>query len=273
MCPGFRLMAMAMSGVAIARAGIPSRPTDMVNRTLVVRWEEQPTRGTAPALPCEPGGQSGADRRVAAPSGAPRDPIPLVRTPMARDLGVPPAGDCTMGGAIHLALRGNRRGKHPAGVPSRPVPVVHPPGRGVGVSPAGPVAALYPRAMIHPPEGGLTHPGAIIMGPTADFGVKVTDQVRLGPCPTAANDPPELHQMRLDVGLGGFDQGVDPAPLVAPGAFPGLVGSHPILTEMKPQNIHAGLIACQGVADVSVGHVQRQSDLCPPAHEAVLAVC
>jgi hypothetical protein len=56
MCPGFRIMAVSMSGLEIARAGIPSMPTDMVNLKLVVMLEEQPTIGTAPALPFEQGG-------------------------------------------------------------------------------------------------------------------------------------------------------------------------------------------------------------------------
>src|SRR5262245_759519 len=209
-------------------------PTDMVNLQLVVMLEEQPTVGTAPALPFEQGGQAGTDCRVASPSRAPIDPIPIVRTPIACDLGVPQAGDLTMRGEIHLAFGGGRCGKHPAGVPPRPVPVIHPPGRGVGVSPACPVAELHPREMIHPTEGGLTNPGPIVIGPTSDLGVELTDQGRLGPGPTAANDPPELCQMRLDVDLGGCDQRFEPEPLVASGSFPGLVGSHPILTNVEP---------------------------------------
>jgi hypothetical protein len=192
MFPGFRIMAVSMSGLEIAIARIPSMPTDMVNLQLVTRLEEQPTIGTAPALPFEQGGEAGTDRRVASPSRAPIDPISIVRTPIACDLGVPQTGDLTMGGEIHLAFGGGRCGKHPAGVPSRPVPVIHLSGRGVGVSSACPVAELHPREMIHPTEGGLAHPGPIIMSPTADFGVELTDQGRLGPGPTAAHDPPEL---------------------------------------------------------------------------------
>jgi hypothetical protein len=126
--------------------------------------------------------------------------------------------------------------------------------------------------MIHPTEGGLTHPGAVIIGPTSDLGVELADQGRLGPCPTAANDPPKLCQMRFDVGLGGCDQRFEPEPLVTSGSFAGLVGSHPILTDVEAQKVHAGLIAFQGVADVRFSHVQRQSDLCQPGHEEVLAV-
>jgi hypothetical protein len=71
--------------------------------------EAQPTIGTAPALPFAQGCQSGIGHRVAAPAGAQLDPSPIVRTPMACDLGVPQAGGLTMGGEIHLALMGNRR--------------------------------------------------------------------------------------------------------------------------------------------------------------------
>jgi hypothetical protein len=78
--------------------------------------------------------------------------------------------------------------------------------------------------------------------------------------------------MRLDVRLGGCDQRLEPEPLVAPGAFTGLVCSHPILTDMKPQKIHSGLIPFQGVVDVSFGDVQRQSDRRQPRDEEVLAV-
>src|SRR5215831_2980139 len=127
MFPGLRIMAVSMSGLEIVIAGVPSSPADVVNLQLVIMLEEQPTGGTAPALSFEQGGQSGSDRRVASPSGAPLHPSPIVRTPMACDLGVPEARNLTMGGEMHLALRGGRRGKHPAGVPSRPVPVVHPP--------------------------------------------------------------------------------------------------------------------------------------------------
>ena len=71
----------------------------MVNLKLVSMLEEQPTIGTTPALPFEQGGQVGTDRRVASPPGAPIDPIPIVGTPMACDLGVPQAGDLTMNGS------------------------------------------------------------------------------------------------------------------------------------------------------------------------------
>jgi hypothetical protein len=41
---------------------------------------------------------------------------------------------------------------------------------------------------------------------------------------------------------------------------------------VEPQEVQAGLITFQGMADVRFRHVQRQSDLRQPGHEEVLAV-
>jgi hypothetical protein len=131
--------------------------------------EEQPTRGTAPALPFEQGGQSGTDRRIASPSGAPIHPIPIVRTPIAGDLGMKQAGDLIMVGEPHLAVGSRRCGKHIPGVPSAPISVMNPCCRGVGMSPVGPAAELHPGQMVSPTKGRLTDPGAVIVGPTPDF--------------------------------------------------------------------------------------------------------
>ena len=273
MCPGLRILAVSRSDVESVRAGVSSMPADGVNLPLVIMLAEQPAVGTAPALALEPGGEAGTDRGVASPSGAPLHPIPLVRTPVACDLGVPEARHLTRGGEIPLALVGGRRGTHPAGVPSRPGPVVDLPSRGVGVSPAGPVAELHPRAMIPPTAGGVTHPGAVIIGPPAALGVELADHGRVGPCPTAAPDPPKRCQMRLDVGLGRCAQRGAPEPRVTAGSFPGVGGSHPLLPEVEPQQVQAGLSACHGGADVRCRHVQRQSARCPPGQAAGLAVC
>ena len=89
----------------------------MINLKLVSMLEEQSTVGTAPLLPFEQGGQSGIDRRVLSLSFTPVHPIPIVRTPIARDLGVPQARGVTMGGEIRLTRTGGRCGKHPSGRP------------------------------------------------------------------------------------------------------------------------------------------------------------
>jgi len=56
--PGFRVMAMSMSGLEIGRAGVSSIPTPVVNLQLVGMLEEPSTLGTASALPFEQGGPS-----------------------------------------------------------------------------------------------------------------------------------------------------------------------------------------------------------------------
>ena len=125
MFPGLRVMAMSMEGLEIDRAGGSSIPIDMVDLKLVSMVEEQFTVGAAPALLFDQGGQSKTDRRVASSSCAPIHPIPIVRTPIARDLGVPQTGDITMRGQIRLTRTGGWRGKHLAGFLSVPVPVAN----------------------------------------------------------------------------------------------------------------------------------------------------
>src|SRR3989442_14444448 len=105
MFPGFRVMAMAMEGVEIARAGVSSIPIARVALTLVSMVEAPWTVGAAPALLCAQGGPSRPDRRLWPAAFTPRPPIPLVRTPMARDLPVAPPG------RVPIAGRGDRHAK------------------------------------------------------------------------------------------------------------------------------------------------------------------
>jgi len=70
--------------------------------------------------------------------------------------------------------------------------------------------------------------------------------------------------MVFDVALGRCDQSFVPETLRASGAFPGLVFSDPILTDMEAKKIHARLIACQGVADARFACIQRQSNSSQP---------
>jgi hypothetical protein len=124
--PGFRVMAVSMYGLEIDVAGISLFPVDMINLKLVPMWEEQSTIGTAPLLPFEQGGQSGTDHWIPSLSLTPVHPIPIVRTPIARDLGVPQTRSVTMGGERRLTRTGGRCGKHPSGLPTGPVSVVYP---------------------------------------------------------------------------------------------------------------------------------------------------
>src|SRR2546421_2366007 len=125
-----------MEGLEIGIAGILSLPVAMVNLTLVSMVEEQSTMGTAPLLPFEQGGQSGTDRRVPSLSFPPVHPIPVVRTPIARDLRVPQTRGVTMGSEICLTRTGGWRGKHASGFPVGPVAVVCPSTRLLLLSPA-----------------------------------------------------------------------------------------------------------------------------------------
>jgi hypothetical protein len=74
------------------------------------------------------------------------------------------------------------------------------------------------------------------------------------------DDPTQLRQMILEVGLGRCDQGFVAEALMAPGSFAGLMLPHPIVAEVEAQKIQSWLIACQGVADPSLVYVERQSD-------------
>jgi hypothetical protein len=70
--------------------------------------------------------------------------------------------------------------------------------------------------------------------------------------------------MVFDVALGWCDQGFVPETLRASGAFPRLVFSDPIWTDMEAKKIPAWLIACQGVAYARFACIQRQSNSSQP---------
>src|SRR5256886_2062500 len=204
----------------------------MVNLKLVSMLEEQSTIGTAPPLPFEQGGQSGTDRRVPSLSFTPVHPIPVVRTPVVRDLRVPQTRGVTMGDEIRLTRTGGRCGKHPSGFPVGPVSVVYPSRRFLRVSPACPGAKFHPGETIQATKGCLTHPGAIVIGPTSDFGVELVDQGRSGPILPRSNKAAKLREMVLDVVLGRLDQGFEPQAL-AMRAFARLVFPNSMLPD-KP---------------------------------------
>ena len=147
----------------------------MIHLQLVIMLEVLSTVGTAPVLFFEQSGYAGFHRRVVSPAAAPIHPIPIVRTPIARDLGMKEAGDLIMVDEPHLAVGSHRCGKHLTGVPSVPVPVVNPCCRGVGVSPVGPATEFHPYQMVQATKSRLADPGAVIVGPTPDVGVQFPD--------------------------------------------------------------------------------------------------
>src|SRR5262245_40675149 len=65
----------------------------MIHLQLVIMLEVLSTVGTAPVLFFEQSGYAGLHRRVVSPAAGPIHPIPIVRTSIARDLGMKEAGD------------------------------------------------------------------------------------------------------------------------------------------------------------------------------------
>ena len=108
------------------------------------------------------------------------------------------------------------------------------------VSPACPAAELDPGEVIEPFIDGLTHTGAVVVGPSPDGGVELTDQLPLRQGLPALDDPSKLREMVLHLGLGGFDQGFEPQTPMASRAFARLVFAHPILPDVKPQKVKPG---------------------------------
>ena len=62
---------------------------------------------------------------------------------------------------------------------------------------------------------------------------------------------PGLREMRLDVGLGRFDQGFIPGALAAR-TFARLVFSYPVLADVKPQKLEPRVFSFEGVTDVAL---------------------
>src|SRR5215471_19135571 len=175
----------------------------MIHLQLVIMLEVLSTVGTAPVLFFEQSGYAGLHRRVVSPAATPIHPIPIVRTPIARNLGMKEAGDLIMVDEPHLAVGSHWCGKHLPGVPSVPVPVVNPCCRGVGVSPGDPAAEFHPYQMVQATKSRLADPGTVIVGPTPDVGVKFPDESCLRPILALANNPTELRSMALTLALAG----------------------------------------------------------------------
>jgi hypothetical protein len=269
--PGFRVVAVSMAGLEIGIAGILAPSVARVHRKLVSLLEEQSTIGTAPPLPFAQGGQSGPDRRVPSLSFPPVHPIPVVRTPMARDLCGPPTRGFTMGHERRLTRTGGRRGTPPSGFPVGPVALVHPSSRLLRVSPACPGATFPPGETVQAPTGGLTPPGALIMGPTADGGVALGEQGRLGPLLTRSNQAATLREMALAVVLGRLEQGFKPQTL-AMRALAGLGLPDPLWPDVASPTIHARLLPVPGGAAGRFVDLHRPSHPRQPYHPQLLTV-
>src|SRR5262249_1870091 len=231
--PRFRIVAVSMKRLQIARAPIVSITIDVIDLNPVIMVEAQLTISTAAVLLFEELGQAWTDTRVPSSSRTPVHPVAIIGTPVPTDFDVPSNRDLTMGQEVdRVRVRGGC-GKGETVVHAMPVPLPDPSGSFGGVSSACPAAELFPRELIKPAVDGLAHARAVIVCPSPDFGVELADHLALGHGLRALDDPSQFRQMLLYVGLGGFDQGFEPQ-AVAVGMFPRVMFAHPVLPDVKP---------------------------------------
>jgi hypothetical protein len=213
MLPRFRLVAVSMGRLQVGRARIASISTDVIDLDPVILLEEQPTMATAPALALQQLRQAWTDVRGPSWSRAPGPPIASRGTAIALDLHMPRNRHRTMGVEADGIRPSRWGGEGTTGVEPMPVPLNHPPD-GLGrVSSMCPATERDPHEVIQPRIDGFAHADAVIVCPPPDFGGELTDEFALGQGLRAANDPSQPRQMRLDMGLGRFDQGLDPEAL------------------------------------------------------------
>ena len=210
MLPRFRIMAVSMERLEITRARMASIPIDVIDLNAVVMVEAQPTRRTAPVLPFQQCGQSWTDARMPSASCTPRHPIPVVGAAVAPDFAMPCNGHLTMRAESHSVRVRRWRGKGETGFPLMPVAFQCPRDGLHWVTPVCPAAKLFPQEVIESSIDGLTHTGAVIGCPAPDEGVEMTDQCALRASLRALDDASQLRQMCLDIGLGRFNQGLEP---------------------------------------------------------------
>ena len=210
MLPRFRIVAVSMQRLQIGVARIAAIPIDVIHLNPVVMLEEQPAQATAPVLRLEQLGQSRTGVRVPSLSCTPVHPIPIIRAAVTSHFNVSRDRYRTMRQQVHGVRIGGGGGKGQPVVHSMPVPLLHPAGGFPWMSSACPAAELFPGEEIEPPEGGLTHAGAVIIGPSAYFRIELMDQGTLGEGFTAPDDPSKLGKMRRHVGLGGLIRVLNP---------------------------------------------------------------
>jgi hypothetical protein len=181
-----------MERLQVSRARIVSISTDVINLDLVILLEEQPTIATAPTLLFQQLRQAWTDVRVPSLSRAPVHPIAIIGTAIALDLHLPRHCHLTMGMEVDGVRPSGWGGEGTTGVKPMPVPLNNPSdGRG-RVSSMCPAAELDPREVIKPRIHGFAHADAVIVCPSPDFGVELTDECALGQGLRAANDPSQL---------------------------------------------------------------------------------
>src|SRR5215471_19766754 len=259
MLPRLRIVAVSMQRLKVRRACIAAIAIAMINFNPIRRGEEQPTGGTVSPLLLEQQGQSRTAPWMPSLSRAPIDPIAIIGTAGAPDFDMPGDGDLTMGMEVPGMRSGRRCSKGQAGAQPVPVALDHP-RRGFGrVTSVCPTPELGPGEGIEAGIDGLAHTRAVGVCPAPDDGVELTDHLALGQGLGAANDPSELGEMLLDIGLCRFDQGFVPEALAAR-TFARLVCAHPVLADVKPQELKPWGFSFEGVTDVAFGLIQCQAE-------------
>jgi hypothetical protein len=124
----------------------------------------------------------------------------------------------------------------------------------------GPAAQFVVELSRHLVEDGFGATSFVVIGPAPDDGVEFTDQTRLRATPIVADNLLQVSQMAVDGLLTGFNQGLETG-LTPVG--PGFVFTHLILPDVEAQKVKAdlALVFIEGMADLTFGRVQLQSDL------------
>ena len=100
-----------------------------------------------------------------------------------------------MEGERDQTVMSSRCRKDPAPVLVGPVALEYPSGRFLGVSPVRPVTELGPHQVIEPTESGFAYHAAVVIRPSPNFGIELSDQGGLGPSLSLLYDPTELREM------------------------------------------------------------------------------
>ena len=180
MLPRLRIMAVSMERLQIAIARIVSITIDVIDFNPVIMLEAQLTIATAAVLLFEELGQAWTGIRVPASSRTPIHPIAIIGTAIVPDLHMAGNGHLTVGEEMLRLWVRSRCGKGETIAPAMPVAVPDPSGGFGWVSSVCPAAELFPRELIEPSKGDLTHADAVIVRPSPNFGVELVDQRTLG---------------------------------------------------------------------------------------------
>ena len=180
MFPRFRIVTVSMKSLQIGKTGILVVTVDMIHLNPVVMLEEQPAVATAPVLRFEQLGESRTGVRMSSLSRTPVDPIAVIGAAARSDLDVPHDRYPTMGQEVHGVRLSGRGGKGHSVIQVMPVPFPYPAGGFCWVSAVCPAAELFPGEKVEPFKDRLTHTGAVVIRPSANFRVELLDQGALG---------------------------------------------------------------------------------------------